>query len=74
VLTHPIDRFQLPAAAHYLTVKAAADLLCRHPKTLQSWRHAGIGPAWIRLGPRCVAYRFEDVQTWLEANRHEQAA
>jgi DNA-binding transcriptional MerR regulator len=30
------------------------------PRTLERWRRAGTGPAWLQLNGR-VLYRFEDV-------------
>ena len=74
MLTDTLNRFKLPEAAHYLTERATAELVGRSYRTLQGWRIKGLGPAWIRLGPRCIAYRFSDVQAWLEANRHQNAA
>jgi predicted DNA-binding transcriptional regulator AlpA len=74
MFTHPIDRFQLPAAVHNLPPKAAADLLGCSYKTLQAWRNAGIGPAWVKLGPRRIAYTLADIQAWLAANRQSNVA
>ena len=69
MLTHPIDRFKLPAEAHYFSEKAAAELLGCSYKTLQAWRQRGAGPAWLRLGPRRVAYTLDDIQRWAASNR-----
>ena len=33
--------------------------------TLRFWRHCGTGPVSFKLGPRKVAYRRADVETWL---------
>lgn len=74
MLTHSIDRFQLPAAAHYLSEKAAAELLGCSYKTLQSWRRAGVAPTWLRMGPRRIAYVLADIQDWVERNRHHNVA
>jgi hypothetical protein len=32
----------------------------RSPRTLQRWRHAGTGPAWLQIGGS-IFYRIEDV-------------
>ena len=37
-------------------------------QTLATWRYHGTGPAFVRLGPKLVVYRREDVAAWLEAN------
>lgn len=74
MLVHSIDRFQLPAAAHYLPEKVAAELLSCSPRTLQTWRRTGVGPSWLRLGPRRVVYTLDDIQKWADNNRHHNAA
>lgn len=33
-------------------------------RTLQMWRKAGEGPAFVRLGPRTVFYRPEDIAAY----------
>jgi len=44
-------------------------LLGIKPKTLESWRRAASGPAYIRISPTCVRYRRRDVLEWIEARR-----
>jgi predicted site-specific integrase-resolvase len=46
-----------------------ADRLLVPEQTLAQWRYLGKGPAFIKVG-RHVRYRDEDVEAWLEANRH----
>ena len=41
-------------------------------QTLWRWRQAGYGPAWFRLGPRLVRYKFSDVKEWEDRLRNEQ--
>ena len=38
--------------------------------TLAQWRWAGTGPAYVKVG-RMVRYRREDVEAWLDSQRHE---
>lgn len=33
-------------------------------RTAQRWRTTGDGPAFVRLGPRRVAYRLSDCEKW----------
>jgi hypothetical protein len=40
---------------------------------MQSWRYAGRGPRFIKLG-RMVRYRVADVDELLRANTHGQVA
>ncbi|MFH7326669.1 helix-turn-helix transcriptional regulator [Desulfurivibrio sp. C05AmB] len=49
--------------------KQLCQVLGISPKTAQSWRHKGRGPAWYRMGRRLVRYRAEDVQSWMEQGR-----
>ena len=38
---------------------------------LEQWRHAGIGPPYIKVGPRVVRYRRADLDAYIQANmRH----
>ena len=52
-----------------LDEKQMCEVLGISPKTAQSWRHAGRGPTWYRLGTRLVRYRAEDVTAFLEGGR-----
>lgn len=53
-----------------LTAPEAAALLKRSPVTLERWRRLRIGPPYLRICGR-VLYRAEDIDAWLESNRHE---
>ena len=35
-------------------------------RTLQSWRMKGTGPQFVRISSRCIRYRPEDIQAWIE--------
>lgn len=50
-----------------LTQKDAARLLGLSVRTLERHRHAGTGPAYVRLG-HLIRYRQNDVAAWLEGN------
>jgi predicted DNA-binding transcriptional regulator AlpA len=54
-------------SAETLTSAEAAHLLAVSPTTLQRWRSLGCGPAFHRIGPRCVRYRRDAVLAWLGA-------
>jgi predicted DNA-binding transcriptional regulator AlpA len=45
----------------------AAAVLCVAVQTLARWRCEGQGPRFVKIGPRLVAYRREDVERWLSA-------
>lgn len=49
-----------------LTERQAATILGFSIRTLQAWRVRGGGPAFIRISARCVRYRIEDLQEWIE--------
>ena len=51
----------------------AAAYLGLAPRTLQSWRVRGRGPAYIKAGAR-VLYRVIDLERWVEAHRRDPEA
>lgn len=59
----------LPAV---LSPKILADLLEVAPKTLERWRDASTGPAYLKLpGSSLIRYARDDVAAWLAAARVE---
>jgi len=44
-------------AARFLSVTRGA---------LDNWRSRGTGPAYVRLGPRCVRYKVGELLAWIE--------
>ena len=56
--------------ASQTTIISPKGLVERHPDlftipTLQRWRSVGIGPPYVVVGPRRIAYRTEDVERWI---------
>jgi predicted DNA-binding transcriptional regulator AlpA len=47
--------------------QAAARLGLGSPRTLESWRLRGFGPAFVRLSSRLVRYRVSDLDEWIAA-------
>jgi predicted DNA-binding transcriptional regulator AlpA len=60
---------QEPIKCPYLTTKQAAEFLGSTPHSLQMLRTRGDGPAFLKLGPRRVAYLMKDLEAWAEAGR-----
>ena len=56
------------AAEEYLTTPEAAQLCAASVRTMQSWRGAGKGPPFVKLG-NLVRYRREDIDAWLEGGQ-----
>lgn len=52
-----------------LTPEEAARFLNIKARTLEKWRQKGTGPAYHRLGTRCVRYSLSDLQAWLQGHR-----
>jgi hypothetical protein len=52
--------------AGMLTPAEAATILRVEPRTLEGWRRHRIGPRYFRYSGRCVRYRPEDLQEWLD--------
>jgi predicted DNA-binding transcriptional regulator AlpA len=44
-----------------------------NPTTLRRWRASGVGPAFIQLGPKIIAYREADIAAWIEQRRNTEA-
>lgn len=42
-------------------------------QTLARWAHEGLGPDYIKMGGKLVAYRVGDLRNWLDANRRSKA-
>ena len=57
-------RADAPIGALLVDERQAAKLLAVAPRTLQSWRLEGGGPAFIRLSPRAIRYRIVDLERW----------
>jgi hypothetical protein len=53
--------------AGMLNQEEAARFLKVQPRTLESWRQRRIGPRFIRYSMRCVRYRTQDLQAWLDS-------
>jgi hypothetical protein len=63
--------------ASLLTSAETAKALRIRIRTLESWRANNVGPAFVRLGPRRIAYRVRDVLAFagdVAADRNEVAA
>lgn len=51
--------------AELLTTRQTAEWLDVSHRTLESFRIAGRGPKYVKIG-RCVRYRARDLKEWLE--------
>lgn len=56
-----LDNAAQLGALSLLTPQEAAEVLRRTERTLEAWRYRGTGPAFVRIGPRRVAYHVRDV-------------
>lgn len=48
--------------------ETVAERLFTTPGTLSKWRLKGIGPPFVKIGPRGIAYPEEELERWLKAN------
>ena len=55
------------------TAQAAQYLGLKTKNTLEHWRSARRGPAFVRVGA-AIKYRIADLEQWLEANTERPAA
>ena len=63
-MTHKDKTAPIPGPTLLLTEMQAGDSLGLTPRTLQAWRHAGGGPAFVRISSRCVRYRLADLESF----------
>ncbi len=52
-----------------LTTSMLAGQWNMSPRTLEGWRVRGIGPPFVRLGPKNVGYIWACAKKWLEAQQ-----
>jgi hypothetical protein len=57
-----------------LTPAQSAVILNVAVRTLEAWRRKGYGPQHLRLSPRAVRYRLEDLVRWINQQAHEDRA
>ena len=58
-----------------LDTKAAAPRVGVSAGTLENWRVKGLGPRFIKTGPRGkVLYDPADIEAWKEANRFQSTS
>lgn len=48
-----------------ITTRQAAELLGVHEQTMKRWRQQGIGPGYMRVGPRKIFYSREELDRWV---------
>ncbi|HEX7380891.1 MAG TPA: helix-turn-helix domain-containing protein [Nevskiaceae bacterium] len=67
--THPSGIETKLANGLMLTDLEVAELFGTATQTIRDWRWKGTGPAYIKLGPRMVRYRAEDIKAFIEGHR-----
>ena len=63
---HPIPSRAVPQKVVLWTEKETAKHIGFDARTLQSWRMKGTGPQYVQISPRCIRYRPEDIDAWIE--------
>ena len=51
--------------AKLLSTDDAAKYVSLSKSTLEHYRIVRKGPPFLRVGPRCIRYRVEDLEAWL---------
>ena len=59
---------------HLLTTSEAAHHLRLSPRTLERWRAEGIGPKFIKMGPRAVLYTPAELASFLACSEFQTTA
>jgi predicted DNA-binding transcriptional regulator AlpA len=57
-----------------LTQREAADFLQLSVRTLERYRVSGGGPEYVQISRRCVRYRPEDLNAWVELRRRRNTS
>lgn len=52
----------------------ASEIIGMKVSTLRYWRITGEGPAFIKVGGRCVRYKLCDINEWIESRRYRSTA
>ncbi|MES2341627.1 MAG: helix-turn-helix domain-containing protein [Pseudomonadota bacterium] len=52
--------------AKFVNTAGAAAFVGVSSSTLEQWRRKGIGPAFVRKGPKLILYVKADLETYLE--------
>ena len=60
----------VPTGGALIDTKAAAAYLCVAPITLVKLRIRGSGPRFVRLTPRAIRYRPEDLRHWVNERNY----
>jgi excisionase family DNA binding protein len=56
-----------------MTTCEAAEYLTLSSKTLTLWRKNQTGPAYVKMGPRSIRYRLEDLDEFVSNKTTEKA-
>ncbi len=72
--TSTITSTEPPAPMKLLTARQAGELLGVSPETLERWRGAGTGPAFIKLSGRYIRYRQDDLEAFIQNARRRSTA
>lgn len=48
-----------------LNTRQASEVLGLSPSSLEHWRTLKKGPPFVRVGTRCIRYRVDDLDAWL---------
>jgi predicted DNA-binding transcriptional regulator AlpA len=63
-----------PAPMKLLTARQAGELLGVSPETLERWRGAGTGPAFVRLSGKYIRYQPDDLEAFIQNARRSSTA
>ncbi len=55
-----------PEMDELLTTPDAARILGMRPSALENWRWRGEGPLFVRVTPRAIRYRRQDLESFIQ--------
>ncbi len=66
-LVETTEKVAAPAPPVLLTEEQAAAAIGLSQRFLQARRYRGDGPRFVRISSRCVRYRRQDLEAWIQA-------
>lgn len=57
-----------------LTDEQAAEIIGLKVSTIRYWRYTGEGPAFVKVGGKCVRYRLADINEWIESRLYRSTS
>jgi prophage regulatory protein len=68
----PIENQQTNNRPQLVSLRTAIGLVSASRSSIYRWIHAGTFPAPIRIGERSIAFKYSDLEKWVESRPRVQ--